>query len=92
MPPEEYQPPSSDNFEMESQFILRLPHLPAASLKAAVKSGKLCFQCIVLLLVRFFISILIFTVYMIFLHRRPKSERPPQHSAGAGHSQREGPL
>lgn len=39
MPPEEYQPPSSDNFEMESQFILRLPHLPAASLKAAVKSG-----------------------------------------------------
>lgn len=42
MPPEEIQQreQSSDNYEMESQFILRLPQLPAASLKAAVKSGE----------------------------------------------------
>lgn len=41
MPPEELQSREQPNdaFEMESQFILRLPHLPAASLKAAVKSG-----------------------------------------------------
>lgn len=41
MPPEELQSREqpNDTFEMESQFILRLPHLPAASLKAAVKSG-----------------------------------------------------
>lgn len=31
---------TNDNFELESQFILRLPSLPAASLRAAIKSGK----------------------------------------------------
>ncbi|KAH9424697.1 TATA-box binding protein associated factor 7 [Dermatophagoides pteronyssinus] len=32
---------TNDNFELESQFILRLPSLPAASLRAAIKSGVL---------------------------------------------------
>ncbi|KAH9497930.1 transcription initiation factor TFIID subunit 7 [Dermatophagoides farinae] len=44
--PLEEQPQKSidsinDNFELESQFILRLPSLPAASLRAAIKSGVL---------------------------------------------------
>lgn len=33
------KPDNSDNFELESQFVLRLPSLPAASLRAAIKSG-----------------------------------------------------
>jgi len=40
LPPEEQKSDPSDNYEQESQFILRLPSLPAASLRAAVKSGK----------------------------------------------------
>lgn len=49
--PLEEQPQKSidsinDNFELESQFILRLPSLPAASLRAAIKSGKYYFSII----------------------------------------------
>ncbi|UXI16951.1 Nuclear transcription factor [Sarcoptes scabiei] len=32
---------SQENFELESQFILRLPYIPAASLRVAIKSGVL---------------------------------------------------
>lgn len=31
---------SQENFELESQFILRLPYIPAASLRVAIKSGS----------------------------------------------------
>lgn len=30
---------TNENFELESQFFLRLPSLPAASLRAAIRSG-----------------------------------------------------
>lgn len=30
---------TNENYELESQFILRLPSLPAASLRAAIRSG-----------------------------------------------------
>lgn len=41
MPPDEFrlQNEANENPEQEAQFILRLPSLPAASLRAAVKSG-----------------------------------------------------
>ncbi|KAI2795841.1 hypothetical protein RDWZM_009724 [Blomia tropicalis] len=43
MPPDEFrlQNEANENPEQEAQFILRLPSLPAASLRAAVKSGVL---------------------------------------------------